>query len=90
VTGVQSVLFRSVGPYADGTKAVGSFTDFTSGSQKDFGTKDPVPTTDVVTITKYDATAKKISGTFNFTVTDDDNANDKKVFTNGTFTDITW
>ncbi|MBI2258229.1 MAG: hypothetical protein HYU67_04950 [Flavobacteriia bacterium] len=69
-------------------KATAYYLDYMLTGENEFESKDGSPTTDKITITKFDKTAKKISGTFNFSLEDDNGA--KKVFTNGTFTDLTW
>ena len=68
----------SMAQYSNGNTQTGYSTDATSVA------------TDKLTITKYDTTAKKISGTFNFTGYDDDGTGAKKVITDGIFTDLTW
>ncbi|MBK8806938.1 MAG: hypothetical protein IPO21_09965 [Bacteroidales bacterium] len=46
------------------------------------------PASEKVTITKFDSAAKLISGTFDFTLYEDDTVTTKII--SGTFTDITW
>ena len=57
-----------------------------TSAQADYEASSPV-ITDKFTVTKFDKSAKKISGTFNFTGIHDGN---QKVITEGTFTDLTW
>ncbi|OFX59512.1 MAG: hypothetical protein A2046_11970 [Bacteroidetes bacterium GWA2_30_7] len=69
--------------------AKGYYVDYSLSGENEFESIDGQPVTDKITITKYDKSAKKISGTFNFTLTANDGVT-KKVFTEGTFTDLTW
>ena len=77
LTKTASTGLTAYGEYDDATAAISYKTDSATVADK-------------ITITKFDKTGKKISGTFNFTGIDKNNYSNQKVITNGSFTDLTW
>jgi hypothetical protein len=79
-----------IGDFSDlafnsGTYAYATFTS----SVADFFTSDGTnPSTDKLTITKFDTISKTISGEFNFQVNDGNGV--LRTFTSGKFTDLKW
>lgn len=68
--------------------ASGYYLDYSLSGENEFNSIDGGAATDKVVVTSIDKTAKKISGTFNFTLVADDGT--QKVITEGTFTNLTW
>ena len=85
-----SVKTFPVGHSMTGPTAMAYYTDLSTNPTMEYRSEDSGLATDKITITKFDKTNKKISGTFNFTCIDDNGSSAQKVFTNGTFTDLTW
>lgn len=67
--------------------ATAQYNDYSLSGEDEFESIDG-STSDNITITKFDKAAKKISGTFNFTLVANDATT--KVITEGVFTDLTW
>ncbi|OFX74748.1 MAG: hypothetical protein A2X12_03285 [Bacteroidetes bacterium GWE2_29_8] len=79
-----------IGENNTGINAKGYYKDSNIEPSTEFESTNDGLTTDKITITKFDAAGKTISGTFNFTAVDQDDPNVKKVITTGVFTDLKW
>lgn len=67
--------------YNEDFSGTNSFTSFNSSTSESLGT---------LTITQYDATAKKISGTFSFTGFSSTNTTDQRQITDGIINNVTF